>query len=252
MRLWIMRTGWFDARADAFVPSDQSGVRELSPVYSYLMETDDGRLLLFDTGCSQALAENPRSILGNEVSALEPRLTPSDHIAARLAELGFRTEDVSQVALSHLHFDHSGGNASFPRAQFWIQRREWEAAEAPGAHRHYPDPASRVDPSQVRLLDGDTPWASGVTLISTPGHTPGHQSLLVVLPNHRFLITSDAAYRASLFDPEHIGAAVDPEAARRSVARLNGFAREGYRPFFSHDPDQWREDWVRLSPAFYA
>lgn len=252
MRLWVIRVGWFDARADAFVPDDESGVRAAAPVYSCLTETDEGRLLLFDTGCSRELARDPRSILGDEVTVLQPRLLPADYIADRLEELGFHAGDVAQVAISHLHFDHAGGNAAFPNAEFWIQRVEWEAAHASDAAHHYPDPAWHPRSGRVRLLDGDTEWAPGLKLIATPGHTPGHQSLLVDLATTRLLYTSDAVYRSGLFDPDHIGAAVDPAASRRSVVRLKRLTAEGYRPIFSHDPDQWREDWLTLAPAYFT
>ena len=252
MRFWVIRVGWFHTRADVFVPSDESGTWSLAPVYSCLAALDDGRLFVFDTGCSEALARDPRSILGDFATILEPRIAPEDHIAAQIRALGFRPEDVAEVALSHLHFDHAGGAGAFPHAQFVVQRREWEARQAADVDDHYPDPASRLDPSRLRLLDGDTEWAPGLTLLATPGHTPGHQSLAVHLPGVRLLFTADAVYRASLFDPEHIGAAADPDAARKSVARLKALAGEGYRPIFSHDPDQWREDWLRLAPAHFG
>jgi N-acyl homoserine lactone hydrolase len=248
MRFWIISVGGFHTRADVLDPTDESGQWFDIPVYVYLAETADG-LILFDTGCSETLRRDPYAILGADADILSPRLTPEDHVVHRLGALGFQASDISVVAVSHLHFDHAGGNDAFPAAEFWIQRAEWEAAASPDAAAHYPDPAWRPRGHALKLLDGDQEITTGLRLMATPGHTPGHQSLLVDHPEARLLITSDAVYKASFFDPNHVGASWNRDAARASVKRLRELAQQGWRPFFSHDPEQHHEPWVRLAPA---
>lgn len=249
MRVFIMPLGRFDLDVGTLTPGDASGRRAKAPVYAYLVECAAG-LVLMDTGCSTALARNPRSILGDEVDSLTPEMGEADHILAQLAGLGYGPSDVDLVVNSHLHFDHAGANNCFPNAEFWCQAAEWEAV---AAHpQHYPDPGWDPGPkARRRGLRGDTDVAVGVRLISTPGHTPGHQSLLVEADDGPLLFTSDAVYTRAHFNAEHLGAAVDRTQARASVVRLMELAREGARPFFSHDPVQASIEAWRLAPAFY-
>jgi N-acyl homoserine lactone hydrolase len=251
MRFWILPVGGFHTRADVLDPAGDKQRWWDIPVYAYLVDTGQG-LFLFDTGCSHALRRRPADILGADTEILAPRLTEADHVTARLAALGFRPDDVDVVAVSHLHFDHAGGNEAFPHAEFWVQEQEWAAAMAPDAGVHYPDPAWK--PSRPpRLVAGDVAAAPGVALLFTPGHTPGHQSLRVELADGPLVVTADAVYMQELFDPAHVGAAVDPAASALSVVRLKDLAARGERVFFSHDPRQWREaPWVRLAPAVYT
>ena len=249
MRFWIIPVGGFHTRADVLDPSGDKNQWFDIPVYAYLADTGQG-LVLFDTGCSHALRRDAAAILGDGRAILTPVLEEADHVTSRIREMGFQPDDIDVVAVSHCHFDHAGGNESFPAAEFWLQEDEWDAANAPGSSEtHYPDPAWRpVRPP--RLLHGDTPLHPGLTLLATPGHTPGHQSLRVELADGPLLVTSDAVYARQFFDPAHIGAASDPENARKSVERLRGFAAQGDRVFFSHDPRQAKEaDWVHLAPV---
>jgi N-acyl homoserine lactone hydrolase len=250
MRVWILPVGRFDILPAVLTPGDSSRTRLDIPVYAYLLDLGS-TLMLFDTGCSHQLASSPRDILGDEVEALTPRMGPADHIRAQLAQIGFKPDDVSLVVNSHLHFDHAGGNEAFGQAEFWMQRAEWEAAAS--SPEHYPDPAWRpLTGRAIRWLDGDTPVGQGVTLLATPGHTPGHQSLWVEVEHGPPIVfCGDAVYTAAHFDPDHVGASVDRGQAARSVERLRQLAASGARPFFSHDPDQARREGWRLSPAFY-
>lgn len=249
MRVFIVPLGRFDSDIGVLTPGDRSGRRLKVPVYAYLVECSAG-LVLMDTGCSEALAKTPTAILGDDVSGLTPEMGQEDHIVSQLALIGYAPGDVDLVLNSHLHFDHAGSNNCFPAAEFWCQEAEWEAVESHPTH--YPDPGWNPGPAaRRRSLRGDTPVAAGVTLVSTPGHTPGHQSLLVEAEEGAMLFTSDAVYTREHFDPDHLGAAVDKERARQSVLHLMKLARGGARPFFSHDAAQVGLEGWRVAPAFY-
>lgn len=248
--LMIIPVGHFDSDVSVLSPDVPTGQRFRIPVYTYLIKTNNG-LVLFDTGCSHQCRTDPAGLLGEDtVPFLTPDLAPEDHIQAQLEKIGVQPQDVDLVANSHLHFDHAGGNEAFPTNQFGIQRAEWEAAQT-DSHT-YPDPAFRPgSAAPITLFEGDTELAPGVTLISTPGHTLGHQSLLLELNDGPVLITSDAVYTRGHFSVDHIGASKNMELARGSVTRLLQLSEDGARPFFSHDPHQVdREGW-KLAPYWY-
>lgn len=251
MQFWILPVGEFDIDASVLDPNRAVGHRFSIPVYAYLIRTANG-LILFDTGCSEDCRVRPRELLGDEFSqVLVPKLTADDMIPAQLARIGFGVQDVDLVINSHLHFDHAGGNREFPNHRFMIQKEEWEAlTKDPG---QYLDPAAAaINATALSLVSGDATVDTGVSLLSTPGHTLGHQSLWVETSTGPLLITSDAVYTREQFDPDQVGASTDPELAQSSVARLVDLVEHtGARPFFSHDPAQAHlEDW-RIAPLFY-
>ncbi len=89
---------------------------------------------------------------------------------------GIDERDVVGIVNSHLHFDHCGQNRFLPEVPVYAQQAELDAVEQP---RFTIQEWARIDPGRVRLVDGDEEIASGVHVLSTPGHTPGHQSMLI-------------------------------------------------------------------------
>ena len=159
----------------------------------YLIEHAGGRLL-WDGGLPPGVAEAPNGQTreGDFVLKLA-RALPE-----QLAELGLEPGEVDHVAFSHMHFDHVGHANLFPHAKLWIQRAEHEAAFSDPP----PDPSQppyfdqriygELAKAETELLDGDRDvFGDGrVTLISAPGHTPGHQVLLLDLDDFGPLLLS--------------------------------------------------------------
>ncbi len=251
MSLTIIPAGFFHSDLSVLSPEAPRGRRLRIPVYTYLVRTKDS-LILFDTGCSHRCRTDPAGLLGEDaVPLLTPVLTPDDHISAQLRNLNLMPLDIDLVVNSHCHFDHAGGNEAFTNNAFGIQEAEYRAAETDRAT--YPDLAFQPPaPSRLTLFSGDTELAPGVSLLFTPGHTLGHQSLLVELSDRAVLITSDAVYTRSHFSVDRLGAAKDPVLARKSLKRLLKLAEHGARPFFSHDPEQVRAEGWKLAPFEYA
>ena len=181
------------------------------PVFAFLILHDAGPILI-DTGVG----------IGNDFIDREYR--PRHHdLVAQLASEGVSPADLVAVANSHLHFDHAGNNRAFEGTPTYVQRAEFEASRAP----RYTIPGWIAhDDLDYRLIDGDHDPASGVRLLSTPGHTPGHQSVLVDTALGLEAVVAQAAEDIEDFTAR---AATDP-----SLARIIGAAP--VRLWFSHGP----------------
>jgi N-acyl homoserine lactone hydrolase len=218
------------------------------PVPGYLIQTGDGANILVDSGFPKNYA--PQALGGRQ-------LADQDYIVDQLAALGLAPDDIDYLVCTHFDPDHAGGHDTFRGAELIVQREHYEFAKTSGHPRlalmqaHWDHPELRY-----RLVDGDTTLVPGVELIATGGHVPGHQSLLLRLPETGVVILAiDAVIRADLFDPagERAGPMdLDPAAARRSARRLAELARRERAALvvFGHDPEQWPT--LRRAPEFYA
>jgi glyoxylase-like metal-dependent hydrolase (beta-lactamase superfamily II) len=201
---------------------------ETGPVRAFLVIHDAGALLV-DTGVGRGNAEVDQ--------AFEPRHASLDDA---LASHGAGPGDVTAVVNSHLHFDHAGQNGLFRGVPIFVQRAEREAAVA--ADYTIPEwidfPGSRYE-----LLDGDAEIAPGVRVIATPGHTPGHQSVLVSEGRGPALIAAQAVYSRAEWegatDPRRSGlpSAWDRAAYADSVSKLRALGPRVV--YFSHDSAAW-------------
>lgn len=244
------------------------------PVRSYLIRTVDG-LFLFDTGMPGRLSHDLWALLGEgdartsvnstgdpepapeTVDSLVPVVREVDHLASRLQAAGLRPEDLDGVITSHWHFDHAGGLDAVAGRPILAAQREIESVFPSGEPA---GPIAAVPPEPVpfwlqgevrlRPVVGDEVLSPGVTILATPGHTPGHQSLLVETGQGAFLLTSDAVYTHVNWDTDTPGYLADPEEGRRSVARLRQIAQDtGATVLFGHDAEQGRV--FRTFPHWY-
>jgi N-acyl homoserine lactone hydrolase len=237
-RLTILDLGLFEVR----------GGERIIGIPAYLLETDAGARILFDTGFPPAYATDPdiatRDGLPTFGRLIDFRFDQTAEGA--LALLGLRPTDIYLVILSHGHIDHVGSLAVFTHAPILMTRAE-RADPRPryfGATRPMGWPDARYI-----LIDTDTPVCDGLTLIPTPGHTPGHLSALLHLPETgQVILAADAINRAS--EPaEGFADALDPAAAKASADRLLALAPKAFL-IFGHDPAQWPI--LRKAPATYG
>lgn len=181
-----------------FDPLDERrGEMVYNPYFVYVVKHPQG-VVLFDSGAHPQLAEDAVGRMGAAAEEFVVKVGPEDRIETVLGRIGMEPGDVDLVIQSHLHFDHAGGLYAFPETPVMVQRAELEFAENPPPEQRDIYIADDFAPvSNWRLLDGDEDvFGDGrLTLISTPGHTKGHQSLLVKLDDGRVIfLLADAAY----------------------------------------------------------
>ena len=242
----MLDLGVCDCTASTVAPQS-GGPRLRLPVSAYLIRLTDGAHLLVDTGMHRGHVDDPDLAWRGTAARGDLRgvMGPADTLTHRLGELGLMPRDVGVVVNTHLHFDHAGNNDLFPHARFPVQRAQVEFA------RDNPDYPGRFwDLPQLayELLDGPAEVAAGVRVLPTPGHTPGHQSVVVTLPRTGTLILAgDAVHVASSFERDDWAAHHDPVAARRSAYGLRDLARAtGGVLVYGHDRE--RPQSLHLAP----
>jgi len=248
IELTIFRTGGVRLTKATFFPWLESPEKDELidiPVWSALLRTPEG-LIVFDTGLHPVHVERPDATYGPTPS-MDVTMNAEDAIVTRLASLGVKPVDVAIVVNSHLHFDHAGNNRAFPNATFVVQGEHLAYAKGRSNFPaiYWDDPALRYMPASGRAR-----IATGVEVVPTPGHAPGHQSLVVDLPESgRIVLCGDAAYtRANLERGD--ATAQDRAAAKESLALIRSLVNDDLdRAFPSHDAAAlagWRQ-----APAVY-
>jgi N-acyl homoserine lactone hydrolase len=197
--------------------------------------------LLWDTGYADAIADKPATTAAGTA-------TRQKTLGAQLAEIGVKPADIQWVAVSHTHPDHVGNVDMFQSATLLIQKAELDWAFAPGK----PAPFHRDRP--IRAVEGDLDvFGDGsVTLLSTPGHTPGHESLLVRLPRTGSIVLSgDVVHFRDNWEQRRVpsvnSSAEQTQASMQRVAQI--LADKHTELWINHDQSQSLSQ--KHSPAFY-
>ena len=223
------------------------------PVPAYLIKTDEGRNILIDTGFPAHFAGKQIGLPGGRTIEMREE----DYIVNRLKTLGVNPEDVDTVICSHLDADHAGGHAAFENAEFVVQKNHYEHAIESENPRFAALRGEWNKPNlRYRFIEGDAELVPGVELIEADGHVPGHQAVLVRLPETgNVLLTIDAIPHSSMLDAETrwiMPIDMDEEDTRRCTKKLAELAnRENVKLIvFGHDSGQWAN--LRHAPEFYA
>ena len=197
--------------------------------------------MLWDSGFSDELAASPDGQLGNRGM----RMRRTKTLASQLAELRVKPEDIGVVAFSHTHSDHVGNANLFTRATLYIQQAEYDAAFGPEPAKYGFNPAlyDKLRASDVVKLNGDKDVFGDATVVilSTPGHTPGHQSLLLRLPKAGTVVLSgDAAHFRENFDQRRVpGFNFNKEQTLASMDRIaQVLLSERAQLWINHDSQQ--------------
>ncbi|HEX3630668.1 MAG TPA: N-acyl homoserine lactonase family protein [Candidatus Dormibacteraeota bacterium] len=192
------------------------------PVHGFLVKHPDGAGLV-DTG------------YGTPLELIKDYKPVNASVATAIRQHGVDPADVRWVINSHLHFDHCGQNAVFPDVPIYLQRSEWENRD------RYGTPSAWLEYAGARfeLLDGETEIVPGVRVVTTPGHTRGHQSISVDTTAGAALITGDACWTVEMFEgkPPRTLMMDDMPTALTSLQQLRDLKPAAVH--FCHDKRTW-------------
>jgi len=176
--------------------------------------------LVIDTGQRRILVD---TCVGNLREGLVMPPLPSDFLDS-LAEAGYGVDDIDTVVCTHLHFDHIGWNtrlvdgawvATFPNARYLLGRIEydhWQVTDGPYSNNHDDTVRPVVDAGAADFVDVNHQVCPEVRLIPTPGHTPGHVSVVIESGGERAVITGDMAHHPIQFAEPDLGAPADSDS----------------------------------------
>jgi len=209
----------------------------------YLIKHAQG-WLLWDTGVADAIAAMPEG--QRPADPRGPIWRRPKTLAAQLDQLGVKPSDIKYVAVSHSHPDHIGNMTLFPQSMLLVQKAEYEGPSPLGPGFKPDHPVTKLEGDHDVFGDGS------VMIISTPGHTPGHQSLLVKLPKTgAVLLSGDAVHFKENWEnrrvPENNDSKDKTVASMQRMADL--MAKEKAQLWFNHDKAQ--RDGQRMSPEYY-
>lgn len=210
----------------------------------YLIKHPQG-WLLWDTGVSDAVAAMPNGLAPSDPKSVHWHRSKT--LAAQLDQLGLKPSDIKSVAISHTHPDHVGNVELFPAAMLYVQKAEYEWPGANNTPRFKPEhPVTKLDGDRDLFGDGS------VVILSTPGHTPGHQSLLVKLPKTGAIVLSgDAAHFKDNWDNRRVPSInFDKDKTLASMQKIaDTLTKEKAQLWINHDKAQ--RDSLKMAPEFY-
>jgi glyoxylase-like metal-dependent hydrolase (beta-lactamase superfamily II) len=235
------------------------------PIVAFLVEHPGVGRILIDTGFHPSVAVDPKQNLGRLYARLfEIDMKPERAIPAQLRSRGIDPSEIKVVVMTHLHHDHASAISEFTEATFVLGEGEWASFMAPRpAFRGYvrSHAAHAVDYREVvysgRAIDSYSTFGrsfdlfgdGSVRLVYTPGHSEGHQSLVLRLKDREALVAGDAIYFLKTLTDERRGFAMaDEHNWRRSLREVQLYHRENPDALVipGHDPDVWS----KLEPSY--
>jgi len=243
-RMWALGTAFATLDRGMCVIGERGAYRQ--PMPAFLIEHDRG-LLLLDTGLVPRAAVDAEHVYGSAIlERLSLEFAPDGTVESHLATLGFAVSDVTQVVLSHAHWDHTGGLHLFSGATFYVGRDELRWAFRPDPPQRlffrHPDLESVSAARWLTVEDDFDVFGDGsIQIITAPGHTPGNLALLVRLHSQTVLLTGDTVHMRSAWDGDlQMPADYSGKLAVQSISKLKRIARaHEARVWIGHDADDW-------------
>ncbi|SHK96524.1 MBL fold metallo-hydrolase [Rhodothermus profundi] len=227
---------------ERYAPADERN-RILLNMRCLLLEGNN-RLILIDNGIGDKLDEKFRDIYAVDHDYAE--------LHRSLQRLGFSAADITDVILTHLHFDHCGGSTrrvgdrlevTFPNATFYVQRRHWEWARHPNLRERASFLPENLEPleasGQLRLLEGPGEVLPGITVEVVNGHTEAQQIVRIDGPEGTLVFVADLIPTHVHLRPVwNMGYDIRPLVTlEEKLAFLERAEANGWHLFFEHDPE---------------
>jgi N-acyl homoserine lactone hydrolase len=227
------------------------------PVVAYLLEHPGVGRMIVDTGFHPSVAVDPKQNLGPVFGRLyRIEMEPEQAIPAQLRKRGIDPGEVKVAIMTHLHLDHASAISEFTNATFVLGEGEWAAFHGSRPtlngyiRRHVAHAVEYREVHYSRAVDSYSTFGrsydlfgdGSVRLVYTPGHTHGHQSVIVRLKGREALLAGDAIYFLRTLDDELRGLAMaDEHNWRRSLNEIKLYRRENPDALIipGHDPDTW-------------
>jgi glyoxylase-like metal-dependent hydrolase (beta-lactamase superfamily II) len=222
------------------------------PIYAWVIEHPEG-IIVVDTG-ETSLAAKPGYFPGwHPYFKLGVRewVQPEQEIGSQLRQIGISPRDIRWVVMTHLHTDHAGGLSHFPDSEIIVSQTEYEIAKGlAGRLRGYPNQhwPEWFSPQLVTFMPtalGPFPQSLSLTragdvyLVPTPGHTPGHLSVILEDIDQTYFFAGDTSYTEQIMLQQKVdGVAPDEVAAQETLRRVMQYVKQEnalYLP--SHDPE---------------
>jgi glyoxylase-like metal-dependent hydrolase (beta-lactamase superfamily II) len=263
MKIHALQTGTVRVKASQAVGRGHGSMRQVNilldrtwtewlPIYAWAIETDEG-VILVDTGETDRTSEPGHFPRWHPYFRLAVRfdVTPEQEVGPQLLKLGIRPQDVRTVILTHLHTDHAGGLHHFPKSEILVNNDELRQTTgfagrlrgylpnrlpdwfAPRSINFVPEPFGPFDHSQRVTSDGN------IIIVPTPGHTPGHVSVIAVDGDVCHFLAGDTTYtQRALIEGKVDGVSPSEEISLRTMQSILRLAQEHptiYLP--SHDSE---------------
>lgn len=257
-KLYFFECGTLKSKKHLF--TKDRGIEEFFevPVPFFLIQYNN-KNILFDTGNALEVAKYPQKHWGDMTSSYLPIMKEEQYVVNQLKTLGIKPENVDYVILSHLHLDHAGGVGDFPNATYITHKKEFEWA----FDSQCPQKGAYI----MKDINKDVKWLKlenkpseafdlfkdGVIKIyPTPGHTPGHISVLVNLQNsNSMFLTSDSCYtEENINDNIAPGLAWNVEESIKTINWIKELQAENIEIIAGHDPKAWKR--FKKAPQYYS
>lgn len=227
--MYLLSDGFFTLDKSFLVYMKYMGQPYDCALKPLLVLTSDEKILV-DTGIGE-LPEKYRKLFTVKRRAEE-------NLKAQLAQYGLKPEDISIVVNTHLHFDHCGNNALFPNAKFIVQADESQYAYAPDRFQQSAYIKELFDLKiDYELVNGKQQVADEISVVPTPGHSIGHQSVIVQAEDKNYVYCGDAAPMKENLERRNIpGVLYCAHKALNSIDYLKSINNAAY--IYSHDNEQ--------------
>lgn len=259
IRLYMFQSGTQKCKMHHIRMNSGDGTNYEIPVPWFLLTHPKGHTLI-DGGLAVEGLRDPRGYWGKSIDSFWPVMAEDEGCIVQLAKLGIQPDEIRYVVQSHLHSDHTGAIGRFPNATHIVQRREYEYAFTPDwfmADGYIRNDFDRPGLKWQFLAASTTDYHDlygdkTLTIVFTPGHSPGHQSVLIKLANSGpILLAIDAAYTMDHWNEKALpGLLTSTMETVRSVQKLRALVEQSNAMVVTgHDPDLWPQ--FKKAPHYY-